>query len=98
MALVSSVKRLLHVHPAITFFAGMLAGLLISQLSADSMRPFPITAPPQLLSSLPRQGVSHAPDVKKRVLAAKGDIPHVTQVRRPPILPPIRCIFHLSMD
>ncbi len=94
MALLTATKRLLHSHPAITFLAGVLFGLLCGRMNNPAMRAFPQTLPPRSLASVQQQGVSHAPDVKKRVIAAYNEIPHIAQVRRhnsgPPSVPAAR--------
>lgn len=77
------VVRVFSRHPLRAFVVGIAVGVLLTQVfSAVRVRlmPFKQTRPPRSLLSLPQRGVSHAPDVLKRVLAARDELPHVTQV------------------
>lgn len=61
---------------------GVVLGIAVSHIRAPApaARSFAPTGAPRLLADLPRQGVSHNPEIAKRVLAARGVLPHVTQI------------------
>lgn len=63
---------------AVSFAFGVVVGFFIAAARWDP--PFPKTRPPSHLNLLPSVGVSHNPEIGKRVLVAKGDMPHVTQI------------------
>ncbi len=82
MALLSAMNRMFRTRPALVFVAGVAVGILCSVLFRTTIFVrFPTTEAPRRIGSLRARGVSHNPEVLKRVLAARGDIPHIAQVR-----------------
>lgn len=81
MTLISAVNRFFRMRTASLFVVGVAVGFLSSIIFRFpvSVR-FPKTEPPRTIGFLCTQGVSHNPEVLKRVLAARGDIPHIAQV------------------
>jgi mannose-6-phosphate isomerase-like protein (cupin superfamily) len=50
------------------------------------------------LASLPEEGVSHDPNIRKRVLLRRGDVPHLTNLSRARLLPGHRTSAHSHAD
>jgi mannose-6-phosphate isomerase-like protein (cupin superfamily) len=50
------------------------------------------------LEAVPEEGVSHDPEVRKRVLLRRGDVPHLTNFARARLLPGHRTSAHSHTD
>ncbi len=50
------------------------------------------------LSDLPEEGVSHQPEIKKQVLFAKGELPHLTNFSRARLAPGQTAKAHSHRD
>jgi len=50
------------------------------------------------LDSVAEEGVSHDPEVRKRVLLRRGDVPHLTNFARARLLPGRRTTAHSHAD
>ncbi|HZI20712.1 MAG TPA: cupin domain-containing protein [Pyrinomonadaceae bacterium] len=50
------------------------------------------------LDSVPEEGVSHDPEIRKRVLLRRGDLPHLTNFARARLLPGHRTTAHAHAD
>jgi len=88
--LVSAVGRLFRGRPVAIFLSGLIAGIFTSVAMTGggyAAYRFPQTQPPSHISQLRAQGVSHNPEILKRVLATRDVLPHVTQISMATIKP-----------
>lgn len=83
MALLAATTKLFSRRPGATFAAGVIFGILLVHIYRGvhlHLTTHQETRAPRSFLSLPEQGVSHAPTVLKRVLAARDELPHITQI------------------
>lgn len=66
-------------HIAFAFALGILLGFVLRGGNVSSIPPRKTEAPFHM-SSVAETGVSHNPEIKKRVLAGYLQLPHITQV------------------